>query len=57
MTGLPRYTISRGEVVWQDGKITAQPGQGRFVPRMPFSPDSRALATWKTATASRAVAR
>ena len=57
VTGLPRYTISRGEVVWQDGKITAQPGQGRFVPRTPFSPDSRALATWKTATASRAVAR
>jgi len=26
-------TISRGEVVWQDGKLSARPGRGRFVPR------------------------
>ena len=57
VTGLPRYTLSRGAVVWRDGKIEAQPGQGRFVPRLPFAPDSRALTTWKTATANRGVAR
>ena len=55
--GLPRYTLSRGEVVWSDGKLTAQPGQGRFVPRTPFAPDARALSTWKTLTANKRVAR
>jgi dihydropyrimidinase len=32
VTGWPRYTIRRGQVVCQDGKILAQPGSGR-VPR------------------------
>ncbi|MCP8940591.1 dihydropyrimidinase [Alsobacter sp. SYSU M60028] len=55
--GLARYTLSRGEVVWQDGRITAQRGRGRFVPRVPFSAESQALRTWKALTADKPVAR
>ena len=47
VTGLPRFTISRGEVVWQDGQITGQRGRGRFVPRSPFPAPAQALRTWK----------
>ena len=57
VTGLPRYTLSRGAVVWSEGKLSAQPGQGRFVPRTPFAPDARAMSTWKALTAHKAVAR
>jgi dihydropyrimidinase len=31
--GLPRYTISRGEVIFADGEIRAEPGRGRLVKR------------------------
>ncbi len=43
--GLPRYTLSRGEVVWSEGRNDApRPGRGRFVPRPAFHPvNSRAL--------------
>lgn len=30
--GIPVYTIVRGEVVMEDGKITATPGYGKFIP-------------------------
>jgi dihydropyrimidinase len=33
VTGWPVATISRGELVWRDGAVTAQPGRGCFVPR------------------------
>jgi dihydropyrimidinase len=32
VTGWPVVTISRGEVVWRDGEVTAEPGRGRFLP-------------------------
>ncbi|ABK17827.1 dihydroorotase [Syntrophobacter fumaroxidans] len=32
VTGMPVYTIVRGEVVMRDGQILAQPGFGRFLP-------------------------
>jgi dihydropyrimidinase len=35
VTGWPVITISRGEVVYQDGRITAEPGRGRLVKRGP----------------------
>jgi dihydropyrimidinase len=31
--GWPVTTISRGEIVWRNGVVTAQPGRGRFVAR------------------------
>lgn len=38
VTGWPRWTISRGEVVLEDGIITAAPGRGRLAPRGPHRP-------------------
>jgi dihydropyrimidinase len=32
VTGLPITTIRRGEIVWDNGKILAQPGSGQFIP-------------------------
>ena len=43
MTGLPRYTLSRGEVVFRDSAVQAELGRGRFIKREPFAPDARAL--------------
>ncbi|MDL2403322.1 dihydropyrimidinase [Rhizobium mayense] len=37
--GWPITTISRGDIVWIDGKVTAEPGRGRFIERQrPFPP-------------------
>ena len=55
--GLPRTTLSRGEIVWNDGRVTARPGRGRFVPRLPFTPVARAMRDWRHRTAPRKVAR
>ena len=35
VTGLPRYTLSRGEVVFEDGNVKAEDGRGQFVERPP----------------------
>jgi dihydropyrimidinase len=32
ITGWPVITLSRGEVVYQDGRFTGRPGHGRFLP-------------------------
>ena len=58
VTGLPRYTLSRGEVVWSHGQNSQpKPGRGKFVKRKPFAAASQALSTWKELTAPRAVTR
>jgi len=31
VTGWPVMTLSRGEVVWREGTVTAEPGRGRFL--------------------------
>ena len=36
VTGLPRYTLSRGEVVFRDGAVQAELGRGKFIRREPF---------------------
>jgi dihydropyrimidinase len=36
ITGWPEITLSRGNVICRDGKITAKPGHGRFQPRHPY---------------------
>jgi dihydropyrimidinase len=36
--GWPAYTISRGEIVFEDGKITGVRGRGRRVRRGPYMP-------------------
>ena len=36
--GWPTMTISRGEVVYEDGAIVSQPGRGRFLQRGRYQP-------------------
>ena len=57
LKGLPRVTLSRGEVVYENGKVTAKTGRGKFVARKPFAPESKALSTWKELTQPKKVAR
>lgn len=44
VTGWPVMTIARGRIVMQDGKISAEPGSGEFIPRGPY--DLIAQASW-----------
>ena len=37
VTGFPITTIRRGEVVYDDGRILAEPGSGQFIPGAPFT--------------------
>jgi dihydropyrimidinase len=47
VTGWPKTTVRRGEVVYSDGKIVAKPGSGKFIPGARFSrPTLRQTATW-----------
>lgn len=56
--GLPRYTLSRGDLVWADGQNNQpQPGRGKFVPRPAFPAAQVALSKWKALTAPRGVQR
>ncbi len=55
--GLPRFTLTRGQVAVQDGEIKTQEGHGQFVPREARPAVNRALGAWKDLTAPRPVAR
>jgi dihydropyrimidinase len=55
--GLPRYVLSRGRVMVDDGALSPKEGHGEFVARPPAGPVSQALSTWKALTAPRPVAR
>ncbi len=57
VTGLPRYTLSRGEVVFRDGSVQAEIGRGKFIKREPFAADARALKRYREFTAVAGVAR
>ncbi len=58
VNALPRYTLSRGEVVWADGQNSApQPGRGRFVPRPAFPAAHTALSKWKALNSPRKIDR
>jgi dihydropyrimidinase len=37
VTGWPALTISRGEVIFEQGHVTGQPGRGQFIKRARFS--------------------
>ena len=55
---LPRYTLSRGEVVWTHGSNSLPtPGRGRYIPRPAFPSAAKALTTWKALTTPRFVQR
>ncbi|RUS60661.1 dihydropyrimidinase [Pseudorhodobacter sp. E13] len=55
--GLPRFTLTRGQVAVHDGEIRCQEGHGEFVAREPNGAVNRALSTWKDLTAPRPVQR
>jgi dihydropyrimidinase len=57
VTGLPRFTLTRGRVAIHDGEAWAQEGWGRFVPREARPALNRALTQWKDLTAPRPVVR
>ena len=57
VTGLPRYTLSRGEVVVTESKVDAEDGRGRFVERQPNAPVHEALSSWKALTTPQPVKR
>jgi len=57
VTGLPRFTLTRGQVAVVDGVVRTQEGHGQFVARAPRPAVNRALSAWKDLTAPRPVER
>ncbi len=57
VTGLPRFTLTRGQVAVYDGEMRCEEGHGEFVKRPPVTPTNAALSKWKELTAPRPVAR
>ncbi len=57
VTGLPRFTLTRGHVAIEDGVVKTQEGHGQFVARPPNGAVNRALTQWKDLTAPRPVVR
>ncbi len=55
--GLPRYTLTRGVVAVNDGKVETREGHGEFVRREAGNPVNRALSSWKELTKPRPVER
>jgi dihydropyrimidinase len=57
VTGLPRFTLTRGRVAVTEGKVAGHEGWGQFVPREARPAVNRALTQWKDLTAPRPVVR
>jgi dihydropyrimidinase len=57
VTGLPRYTLSRGEVVFEDGAVKAEDGRGEFVERPPNAAVQQSLSSWKALTTPKPIER
>ncbi|MCP8894115.1 dihydropyrimidinase [Shinella daejeonensis] len=57
VTGLPRYTLTRGVVAVEEAAVKTREGHGKFVRRAPFPAVNTALSTWKEITAPRKVER
>jgi len=55
--GLPRFTLTRGQVAVNDGKVETREGHGEFVARAPNGTVNQALSAWKELTAPRPVQR
>jgi dihydropyrimidinase len=55
--GLPRYTLTRGQLAVKDGVVQTQEGHGKFIARAPRPAVNRALSAWKDLTAPRPVVR
>ena len=57
VSGLPRFTLTRGHVAVTEGKMTSREGHGQFVAREARPSVNRALSRWKDLTAPRPVQR
>ncbi|MDH6269650.1 dihydropyrimidinase [Rhizobium sp. SG_E_25_P2] len=57
VTGLPRFTLTRGEVAIEETTVKTREGHGQFVKREPFTAVNKALSTWKELVAPRKVER
>jgi dihydropyrimidinase len=57
VTGLPRFTLTRGYVAIEEATVKTREGHGQFVAREPFPAVSSALTKWKEVTAPRKVQR
>ncbi|MCF6327681.1 MAG: dihydropyrimidinase [Devosiaceae bacterium] len=57
VTGLPRFTLTRGHVAVTEGAITTREGHGKFVAREPFPAVNKALSKYKEITSPRKVQR
>jgi dihydropyrimidinase len=57
VTGLPRFTLTRGVVAIEESTVKTRAGHGEFVRREPFAAVNKALSTWKEITAPRKVQR
>ena len=57
VTGLPRFTLTRGRVAVTEGKLDTREGWGEFVARAPRGEVNRALSAWKELSAPRPVER
>lgn len=55
--GVPKYTLSRGEVVFREGKLVGERGRGRYLPRSPFQPYFRSQLERNAQRAPKAVDR
>lgn len=55
--GLPRFTLTRGQVAVHDGEIRCEEGHGKFVAREPNGTVNRALTQWKDLTQPRPIER
>jgi len=55
--GLPRFTLTRGQVAVHDGEMRTQEGHGEFVKRDPNGSVNKALSQFKELTAPRPVQR
>lgn len=55
--GLPRFTLTRGQVAIEEGAVRTHEGHGQFVGREPMAPVNRALSAYKELMAPRPVAR
>ncbi len=57
VTGLPRFTLTRGKVAIVENEIKTEQGHGKFVGREPNGAVNRALSQWKEITAPRKIER
>ncbi len=55
--GLPRVTVARGEIAFEDGEVKAAKGFGRWIDRPCTTPVHSAINKWRAQNAPQSVAR